>query len=257
MVAFENVGGSGWWTGFNEGPEVYAPVSAIDKGLYIEGKLTVTGLIDPTGLVLDNQNSAPASDIVGKIQLYSDNSGELIYRDGAGDTNTITQGTLETEQLMCSGTDAAPDEASPTDVKRIGYEATTLGAGGKIPTVVYATQSGELQTFWYAFPVGQLDNLGARSDKPFKVAIQLPGWVSNSSIRAQLFDAAGNFGDIVSTVVISQNMTSYTWSTSELDSLSALSFSEGSYAYAKVTVVSIPISDVIQLGPATLGFMRA
>ena len=51
---------------------------------YLSGKLTVTGLIDPTGLVLDAQGSSPAGDVASKGIIYYTTGKKFIFRDEDG-----------------------------------------------------------------------------------------------------------------------------------------------------------------------------
>jgi hypothetical protein len=57
----------------------------------IAGKLTVSGLIDPTGLVLDEQATDPATPTAGKgtIWVRNDTPNELIFTDDAGTEHVI------------------------------------------------------------------------------------------------------------------------------------------------------------------------
>jgi len=55
----------------------------------INGKLTVTGLIDPTGLQLDPQGSSPANNT---IWISNDSPTELKFTDSSGSTTTLGSG---------------------------------------------------------------------------------------------------------------------------------------------------------------------
>lgn len=73
------------------------PTTINVPALYIEGDLKVSGLIDPTGLVLDEQASAPYSpDVAGKGQIFVKpdadvaNPNELWWRDDKGNETCIS-----------------------------------------------------------------------------------------------------------------------------------------------------------------------
>lgn len=75
--------------------------SYFGKDLYIDGKLTVTGLIDPTGLVLDEQAVQPAANVPAKGHIWIiDNDGtgkqDLYFTDQAGTTYSLTQSSAGT-----------------------------------------------------------------------------------------------------------------------------------------------------------------
>jgi hypothetical protein len=58
----------------------------------IEGKLTVTGLIDPTGLVLDEQSTIPydpTSTTQGTLWVRDDNPNVLVFTDNGGTDNVL------------------------------------------------------------------------------------------------------------------------------------------------------------------------
>ena len=63
----------------------------IEKDLFVGGKLTVTGLIDPTGLVLDEQVVAPAAPVAGKGLLWvrNDVPNNLVFTDDAGASHDV------------------------------------------------------------------------------------------------------------------------------------------------------------------------
>lgn len=66
-----------------------------DGEVTINGKLTVTGLIDPTGLVLDGQASVPTTLAVGQGLLWVDNTASpsrLIFTDDLGTDSDISNG---------------------------------------------------------------------------------------------------------------------------------------------------------------------
>jgi hypothetical protein len=61
----------------------------------VNGKLNVTGLIDPTGLVLDGQASSPATLVAGQGLLWVDNTAvpsRLFFEDDAGNSFDISNG---------------------------------------------------------------------------------------------------------------------------------------------------------------------
>ena len=69
----------------------------VNDGAYVDGNLTVTGLIDPTGLVLDGQPSAPAVPEVTQGMLWVDISAtpvELRFGEG-GNTHTVFTTAVE------------------------------------------------------------------------------------------------------------------------------------------------------------------
>lgn len=66
------------------------------KLLHVAGDMQVDGLIDPTGLVLDEQTSAPTGDAIGKGQIFVKNTNpqDLIFRDETGiETSLLAAGT--------------------------------------------------------------------------------------------------------------------------------------------------------------------
>ena len=66
-----------------------------DGEVRVVGKLTVTGLIDPTGLILDGQAVAPGVPTAGQGMLWIDNTGapsQLIYTDDSGTPHNISTG---------------------------------------------------------------------------------------------------------------------------------------------------------------------
>ena len=58
----------------------------------ISGKLTVLGLIDPTGLLLTSQISAPFVPVGSDGGIWTNGVGDLIYTNGGGDVNLSTGG---------------------------------------------------------------------------------------------------------------------------------------------------------------------
>ena len=66
------------------------------NNMFIENKLTVGGLIDPTGLVLSNQSTQPYTPIGmydptgGTSLIYSDVSGHIIFVDSSGSNINLT-----------------------------------------------------------------------------------------------------------------------------------------------------------------------
>lgn len=66
-----------------------------DGEVIINGKLTVTGLIDPTGLLLDGQNAAPIVPAVNQGLLWINQTvspSQLIYTDDTGSDHNISTG---------------------------------------------------------------------------------------------------------------------------------------------------------------------
>lgn len=66
-----------------------------DGVVEVNGKLNVTGLIDPTGLVLDGQASAPTTPTAGQGLLWVDNSAvpsRLFFEDDSGNSHDISNG---------------------------------------------------------------------------------------------------------------------------------------------------------------------
>ncbi len=63
----------------------------VSGGVRVDGKLTVTGLIDPTGLVLDEQSSNPATPTAGHGILWvkDDAPNKLMFTDDAGTEFTV------------------------------------------------------------------------------------------------------------------------------------------------------------------------
>ncbi|MGE0431121.1 MAG: hypothetical protein AB7K09_15305 [Planctomycetota bacterium] len=78
--------------------------------LNVSGKLTVSGLIDPTGLVFDEQSSNPHNTAAGKGSLWvsDDTDQRLVFEDDAGDEHVLA-GPTTTAIALASGVIALPD----------------------------------------------------------------------------------------------------------------------------------------------------
>lgn len=97
----------------------------------ISGKLTVAGIIDPTGLVLDEQAAAPAGDVAGKGQIFvkDDVPNTLHYRDDAG---TESQLGISSANPTATISGAAVNGVATTFLRSDGAPAlanTTVAAG--------------------------------------------------------------------------------------------------------------------------------
>ena len=86
----------------------------------IDGKLSVTGLIDPTGLVLNNQSSFPnggVGDNSGKVTIWSD-GGTLKFTAGSSDTEEFaTKASVDAITGGGSGSSVNVDSANKILVK--------------------------------------------------------------------------------------------------------------------------------------------
>jgi hypothetical protein len=105
---------------------------------YINGKLTVTGLIDPTGLVLDEQASSPATSVSGKGQVWvSSSDGYLMFTD-----ENDTDYNLITGSVGPSGDVTGPSSSVDDEIVRFsGTDGKTIQAG----TGVTLTDDGYIQ----------------------------------------------------------------------------------------------------------------
>jgi len=108
------------WTydaGTNVVTLIPAGASTETNDLRVDGKLTVTGLIDPTGVVLDEQAAAPAPPVAGKgtVWVRDDTPNEFVFTDDAG-----------VDHVLRSGDVVGP--AGATDLAVVLYD----GATGKL-----------------------------------------------------------------------------------------------------------------------------
>lgn len=104
-----------------------------DGVVFVAGKLTVTGIIDPTGLVLDNQAAVPeGTPAAGKSTLWvrsSDNA--LIVTDDAGvDTPVGTGGGSTTLAGLTDVTITAPGIGEVLTFNGVDWENAPSTAGG-------------------------------------------------------------------------------------------------------------------------------
>lgn len=75
---------------------IYAVDGYFTNQVVINGKLTVDGLIDPIGLILDGQTSNPTTPEVGKATLWYHEDGYVVVSDSTGDTIVGSGGSSKT-----------------------------------------------------------------------------------------------------------------------------------------------------------------
>jgi len=113
---------------------------ALDGRVIVNGKLTVTGMIDPTGLVLSGVGSAPVTIVGNDGLLWVDGTGpdgRLMYQNSAGSWDITTGGGATTLGALTDVTITAP---APGEILTLngGLQWVNLpGAGGSgLPTVL-------------------------------------------------------------------------------------------------------------------------
>ncbi|UCG16623.1 MAG: hypothetical protein JSV19_01030 [Phycisphaerales bacterium] len=112
----------------------------LDGRVVVNGKLTVTGMIDPTGLILSGVGSAPVTIVGNDGLLWVDGTGpdgRLMYQNSAGVWDITTGGGATTLDALTDVTITAP---SPGEILTLngGLQWVNLpGAGGSgLPTVL-------------------------------------------------------------------------------------------------------------------------
>ena len=128
----------------NGGSTTYFEVSSV--GATVNGKLTVTGLIDPTGLVLYNQPSVPGGNpAVGDTTLWIDNASHLNLTTSGGITTTILPSSGSV-LLVTAGVGLTLDYTSGTvaingTIYNISASSIVVGAN-LTNNVIYVSTSG-------------------------------------------------------------------------------------------------------------------
>ena len=128
--------------GFRGGDFIFNPGTgpAGDGTVIINGKLTVTGLIDPTGLILTGQALAPDTVNPGDGMLWVDNTGANTILNYTDDANVTIQlgaggggaGTLEDTLIAGNTTGLLPLLISANDFTGIIGEDSAITDGGNI-----------------------------------------------------------------------------------------------------------------------------
>ena len=110
--------------------------------LLISGKLTVDGLIDPTGLILDNATAPGNADVNGKLGLYFDGTGAL--KTKTFDGTDATERTLATTQQLSEIT-SGTGGTNVNSANNINVTGTTTG----IKKILFATGTNGNQQVLY------------------------------------------------------------------------------------------------------------
>lgn len=140
--------------GNNDGGSiVLTPGAGIGTGadgvVFVAGKLTVTGIIDPTGLVLDNQASVPdGTPSPGKSTLWvrSSDNALIVTDDGGVDTEVGTGGGSTTLGGLTDVTITAPAIGQVLTFNGVDWENADSAAGGG--TLNLAESLGEISWGW-------------------------------------------------------------------------------------------------------------
>lgn len=101
------------------------------SGIYIPGKLTVTGLIDPTGLVLTEQAATPWTPAAGYGALYVKDTSptSLIFVDSAGNETTLGRKPVEVNVTVVGGAPFPMAGVADRDTANVVISADEAVAG--------------------------------------------------------------------------------------------------------------------------------
>jgi len=133
-----------------------------DGAVIINGKLTVTGAIDPTALLLDGQAVIPPEVVPTASQgtLWVDNTGatgQLIYTNSDGDNNISTGGGVTTLDALTDVTVTGPAAGEVLMLDGALQWVNAAGAGGSPLATILA-----IGNTTGAIPIVIEDSLGAR-----------------------------------------------------------------------------------------------
>ena len=100
----------------------------VDRDFEITGKLTVAGLIDPTGLVVDYQASNPAGTIASKGTFWARNDDTPMFTDGSGVDYELNGGAAHASTHITGGSDEIDGDQLDIDFTPTFYTPTTAPA---------------------------------------------------------------------------------------------------------------------------------
>jgi hypothetical protein len=164
---------------------LYALDGYFTNSVTIGGKLTVGGLIDPTGLVLESQGSNPTTPEAGKATLWyrssdgyvviSDSIKDIVLNDtGIGDSSTLSE-------VLTSGNDA--NDLNIINLNSLyaldGYFTNSVSIGGKLTVGGLIDPTGLVLESQTTVPVGA------------PVSGNYTLWVKSSDGYAILTDSSG------------------------------------------------------------------
>ncbi len=176
----------------------------------ISGKLTVGGLIDPTGLVLDEQNTVPSVTVAGKgtVWVRDDSPNVLVFTDDAG-TDTVLTAMGPTPPL--SDVLIAGDTTGANNiVVSSGQKITTPGAADDLTlegrgNSITLNESGNLSldaSFTSTSLVGALNEVGlGTSVYHVSTTTELLAAIAALVSGGKIIMAPGTY-DIAATIVI-------------------------------------------------------